>query len=134
MCIVVIGGMDRLAPHYREEAKRLGISLRVFPTFERDMQQKLRNSDGVVLFTGKISHAGRREAITAARHHNIPLYQFHNCGLCTLRDCLRCLLRNATGETTPPEGGGQTARSTAFPDDSCQLPPRLPQMAGHRHT
>ena len=32
MCIVVIGGMDRLAPHYREEAKRLGITLRaVYP-------------------------------------------------------------------------------------------------------
>jgi len=99
MCIVVIGGMDRLTPYYREEAKRLGITLRVFPTFERAMQQKLRNSDGVVLFTGKISHAGRREAINAARRHNVPLYQFHNCGLCTLRNCLRCLHRCAIGVT-----------------------------------
>ena len=101
MCIVVIGGMDRLGPRYREEAKRLGITLRVFPTFERDMQQKLSNSDGVVLFTGKISHAARREAINATRRYNIPLYQFHACGLCTLRDCLRCLHRGATGTATP---------------------------------
>ncbi|HCC55515.1 MAG TPA: DUF2325 domain-containing protein [Desulfobulbaceae bacterium] len=107
MCIVVIGGMDRLAPHYQEEAKRLGITLRLFPTFERDMQQKLRNTDGVVLFTGKISHAGRREAVNAARHHNIPLYQFHNYGLCTLRDCLRCLHRNAIGVTLPECGKKQ---------------------------
>ena len=77
MCIVVIGGMDRLAPHYQEEAKRLGITLRLFSTFERGMQQKLCNSDGVVLFTGKISHAGRREAINAVRRHNIPFYQLH---------------------------------------------------------
>lgn len=110
MCIVVIGGMDRLAPHYREEAKRLGITLRVFPTFERNMQQKLRNSDGVVLFTGKISHAGRREAINAARHHNIPLYQFHNCGLCTLRDYLRCLHRCAVGNSQPECGQKQAGQ------------------------
>lgn len=96
MCIVVIGGMNRLGPYYLEEAKRLGINLRVFPRFERDMQQKLCNSDGVVLFTGKISHAARREAINAVRRHNIPLYQFHACGLCTLRDCLHCLQSNAT--------------------------------------
>lgn len=95
MCIVVIGGMDRLAPHYRKEAKKLGITLRLFPRFERDMQQKLCNSDGVVLFTGKISHAGRREAINAARRHNLPLYQFHTCGLCTLRDCLHCCANGA---------------------------------------
>jgi hypothetical protein len=66
------------------------------------MHQKLCHSDGVVLFTGKISHAARREAINATRRHNIPLYQFHTCGLCALRDCLRCC---ATGAATPTEGG-----------------------------
>jgi len=105
MCIVVIGGMDRLGPHYREEAKRLGITLRLLPRFERDMHQKLSNSDGVVLFTGKISHAARREAINATRRYNIPLYQFHACGLCTLRDCLRCLHRCAVDAATSPECG-----------------------------
>ena len=89
----------------------MGITLRVFPTFERDMQQKLRNSDGVVLFTGKISHAGRREAIHAARQHNIPLYQFHHCGLCTLRDCLRCLHRGAAQENAA--AGRQSPPTTA---------------------
>lgn len=73
------------------------------------MGQKLGNCDGVVLFTGKISHAGRREAVNAARRHSIPLYQFHNCGLCTLRDCLRCLHSCATGAGVRACGMQQTA-------------------------
>lgn len=97
MCIVVIGGMDRLAPHYQEEAKRLGIRLRVFPRVEKSTPRKLGGCDGVVLFTNMISHAGRRVVLDAIRRHNIPLYQLHACGLCTLRDCLRCLLEGATG-------------------------------------
>lgn len=113
MCIVVIGGMDRLAPHYMEEAKRLGISLRVFKSFERGIEQKLCNSDGVVLFTGKISHAARRAAVHATRRHNIPLYQFHACGLCTLRDCLRCLLNNAGGALAPERAGQAIYPSTS---------------------
>jgi hypothetical protein len=102
MCIVVIGGMNRLGPHYQEEAKKLGITLRLFPRFERDMREKLGNCDGMVLITGKISHAGRREAVNAARRRNIPLYQFHACGLCTLRDCLH---RCAVGGKQPQECG-----------------------------
>jgi hypothetical protein len=32
MCVAVIGGMDRLKKHYLEEAKKVGVQLKVFLT------------------------------------------------------------------------------------------------------
>lgn len=56
MCVAVIGGMDRLERHYREEAKRAGIELRVFNRPEVDLGDKLKHVDALLIFTGKVSH------------------------------------------------------------------------------
>jgi hypothetical protein len=101
MCIAVIGGIVRLEPHYRQEADKLGVELRLFNTLQTGMDARLRHVDALVIFTNKVSHAARREAIGAARSRDIPVYQFHACGLCTLRDCLKCLHE---------QGGGAPAR------------------------
>lgn len=95
MCIGVIGGMARLQPHYQEEAERFGVKLKLFNTLQVGMAAKLRHIDAVVLFTNKVSHGARREAVNAARSAGIPLLQVHSCGVCTLRDCFRCLLNPA---------------------------------------
>ena len=91
MSIAVVGGMNRLKAQYHQEADKLGIDLKIFNTLSRGMGEKLRNVDAVVLFTNKVSHTARREALQAVRRHDIPLYQFHSCGLCTLRKCFDCL-------------------------------------------
>jgi ABC-type uncharacterized transport system substrate-binding protein len=91
MCIAVIGGMDRLQQHYREEAALAGIELRVFNEAEANLSARLRQVDALVIFTGKVSHRARREAMKTARSRNIPVYQLHSCGICTLRECFKCL-------------------------------------------
>lgn len=88
MCVALIGGMDRLERHYREEAARLDVELRVFNRLEANMGAKLRHVDALVIFTGKVSHEARKEAVRAAKTNDIPVYMFHSCGVCTLRDCL----------------------------------------------
>ncbi len=92
MSIAVIGGIKRLETHYRREASKRGINLVIFNVASRDMDQKLRRMDAVILFTGQVSHNARTEVIRAARRHQIPIYQHHSCGICTLRDCLDCCL------------------------------------------
>ncbi|KIH75923.1 hypothetical protein SAMN05660860_02739 [Geoalkalibacter ferrihydriticus] len=92
MSIAVVGGMKRLEGRYREEAEKLGLKLKVFNDQALDMERKLRRFDAVVLFTNRVSHNARRDAVQAARNSNIPLLQVHSCGLCSLRDCLQCLL------------------------------------------
>ncbi len=97
MSIALIGGMNRLHRHYREEAARLGIELRIFNEAEVHMAARLRNVDAMVIFTNKVAHAARHRALDIARSRNIPVHMAHSCGLCTLRQCLSCLLRqNAT--------------------------------------
>jgi len=92
MCIAVIGGMKRLEAHYRQEAQRQGIELKVFNIAGRDLERKLQRMNAVILFTGQVSHNARHKVLRAARRHQIPLYQCHSCGLCTLRDCLNRLV------------------------------------------
>jgi hypothetical protein len=91
MCIALIGGMDRLERHYRDEAQKFGIELTVFNSSTVGMASKVKNADAVVIFTNKVSHRVRKEVMNTARLRNIPVYQYHSCGVCTLRDCLNCL-------------------------------------------
>jgi hypothetical protein len=92
MCLAVIGGMDRLQRHYREEADRTGVELRIFNRSEANLAAKLNNVDALVIFTNKISHRARNEAVTVARRKEIPVFMYHSCGVCTLRNCLNCLM------------------------------------------
>lgn len=98
MSIVVVGGMDRLGPHYRREAEKFGHRLEIFNTATAKMTTRIQNSDALVLFTNKVSHKARNEAVSTARKSGIPVYMFHSCGLCTLRDCFQCL----KPEASPP--------------------------------
>jgi Uncharacterized protein conserved in bacteria (DUF2325) len=89
--VSLVGGIGRLERHYVEEARKLGIELRVFNRNEVDLSLKIRNMAAVVLITGKISHQARRRVMDTARLNAIPVYQRKSCGVCTLRDCLSCL-------------------------------------------
>jgi len=89
MCIAVVGGMDRLAPEIQAEARRLGISVKLFPRAERKMAKRLKGCDSIVLFTNKISHTARREVVAISKRHGIPLYQYHRCGLSVFKGCLK---------------------------------------------
>lgn len=97
MCVAVIGGMDRLERHYRDEAEKIGIDLRVFTKASTDISSKIRNVDALVIFTNKVSHRIKREAAEVAKAKSIPVFMYHSCGICTLRDCLNCIEKQKGG-------------------------------------
>jgi hypothetical protein len=80
MCIALMGGMERL-----------GIELRLFNTSQTDIQPRLKGVDLVYIFTGRVSHRLRNEAMKAAKAHNIPVVMEQGCGLCTFRESIACL-------------------------------------------
>jgi len=96
MCIALIGGMDRLERHYIEEAGKLGIDLKVFTRQEANIGSKIRNADAMLIFTNKVSHKVKAQAIKEAKAKGIPVHMQHSCGVCTLRNCLECLMMNTT--------------------------------------
>lgn len=91
MCVALIGGMNRLERHYLQEATQAGIELRVFNQSEANIGAKLKNVDALLIFTNKVSHRARHEAVSVAKAQNIPVFQYHSCGVCTLRNCLNCI-------------------------------------------
>jgi ABC-type uncharacterized transport system substrate-binding protein len=91
MSIALIGGIDRLERHYHDEAKRRGVSLKVFSVAETGMASKMGNVDALVVFTNKVSHKARVQALQVARSRKIPALLRHSCGVCTFRDCIDCL-------------------------------------------
>jgi ABC-type uncharacterized transport system substrate-binding protein len=91
MCVALIGGMDRLERHYKNEAEKFGIELKVFNTSAVGITSKVKSVNALVIFTNKVSHRAREEAVNMARSRNIPVYQYHSCGVCTLRVCLNCI-------------------------------------------
>ena len=90
MCVALIGGMKRLEAHYLENAARLGIDLRVFNESETNIGRKIKGMDAIVIFTNKVSHRLRNEALKTARANGIPFVLEHSCGVCTFRECLNC--------------------------------------------
>ena len=96
MCVALIGGMDRLQNNYINEAKRLGIDLRVYTKSETGIASKVRNVDAVVIFTNKVSHKAKGEVMNTAKANNIPVFMYHSCGISTLRDCLSCLKKSTS--------------------------------------
>jgi hypothetical protein len=88
MCAALVGGMDRLRQEYIGTAKALGIELKVFTGQERSIKNQLGELDILVLFTGKVSHAARMEAVRYAKNNNIPLHMTHSSGIAALRKCL----------------------------------------------
>jgi hypothetical protein len=91
MNIALFGGMDRLEKHYLEEAAKLGFDLKVFSRSENGISAKIRTVDAMVIFTNKVSHQVKKQALNVAKTHDIPVFMHHSCGICTLRKCLGCL-------------------------------------------
>jgi hypothetical protein len=98
MRISLVGGIDRLQRHYRQEAKDLGVELQIFNRSEINLQDKLGQTTAVVLFTSKVSHRARLQVMGVAQARSIPVFQSHNCGICALRDCLNCVKLEISGK------------------------------------
>ena len=85
MCAVLVGGMDRLRNDYIVTARELGVSLKVFTGQERSIKSQIGEADMLILFTGKVSHAARIEALKHAKTNNIPVQLVHSSGVTALR-------------------------------------------------
>ena len=61
-----------------------GVELQVFTRSENNIGAKLKKADAVVIFTNKVSHRVKKEAMNAAKLNNIPVFMHHSCGVVDL--------------------------------------------------
>ena len=88
MTAVLVGGMDRLQPHYQKTARKAGYRLKMFTGTENSINERIGKIDLMIIFTGKVSHSARKSAFEAAKAENIPVIMCHTCGVSTLKECL----------------------------------------------
>ncbi|TVQ97629.1 MAG: DUF2325 domain-containing protein [Desulfovibrionales bacterium] len=89
MCATLIGGMDRLKPNYLLTARQAGVDLKIFTGKENTIASSLRDSEMIIIFTNKVSHQARNEAMQVAKARNIPVHMLHSCGVSSLKKCLQ---------------------------------------------
>jgi uncharacterized protein DUF2325 len=97
MRISLIGGIDRLHRHYRQEAENIGVDLRIFNRSGTNLPDRIKHTEAVVIFTSKVSHQARMQVMSVARAKKIPVFMSDNCGICALRDCLNCVKAELSG-------------------------------------
>lgn len=98
MSIAVFGGLDRLKRIYEKTGKDFGCRVRVFAQRVPGMSKRLCKIDGIVLFTGTISHNLVKEVVSLARLNNIPVSRSHTSSASGLKRCL--------GDLAPAGGRG----------------------------
>lgn len=95
MCAALVGGMSRLRREYAEAALAAGVRLKVFSGTESRIAERIGCADRIILFTGKLSHKARAEALNHAARRKIPVRQCHACGISSLRQCLADMARDS---------------------------------------
>jgi len=78
MSIVVYGGHDRMEHIYQEEAKKLGIKVKVHTYGRNDLKKTVGNSDAVLILVDTVSHKIATTVSKEAKKKNIPVVRCQN--------------------------------------------------------
>jgi len=84
MSILLIGGLDRMHGEYIHIGSKRGHNLKVYTQLPTRFEKVMGKPDGIVLFTGTVSHAMVKVAMKLARSRNIPVIRSHSSSLTAL--------------------------------------------------
>ncbi len=93
MTVAILGGLDRLKGNYEKQAKNLGMDVRIFSRRVPNLPKRLRDVNGIVVFTGTISHPLVIEAVKVARSRGIPIERSHTSSISGLKRCLGAMTK-----------------------------------------
>ncbi|MBS3956367.1 MAG: DUF2325 domain-containing protein [Clostridiales bacterium] len=94
MTVALIGGLDRLAPHYTAIAdEHEGLTIKVFSRFRPGLSDRIASADGVILCTDLVSHKAAREVYRLARANDVELVCTHRSSVSAVRRSVAELAR-----------------------------------------
>ena len=88
MNIAILGGLDRLKRNYEKTGNELGFQVKLFSQKVPNMDKRLNGVNGIVIFTGMISHAMVKQVTRVAKHCDIPVYRTQSSSVSGLKRCL----------------------------------------------
>ena len=94
MSTLLIGGLDRMEKDYIHIGSKRGHNVKVYTQLPTRFEKVMGEPDGIVLFTGTVSHAMVKVAVKVAKNRNIPIIRSHSSSLkalerelCKLEEC-----------------------------------------------
>ena len=92
MSIAILGGLDRLKPHYLKQGRNLGFSnVKVFSRKIPDMVKRLSKFERIVICTGNVSHTMVEGTVRMAQINGIQIGRTHSSSVSAMKKCLETI-------------------------------------------
>lgn len=88
MSVAIVGGLDCLKRIYEKKCCDMGYKGKVFTKRIPNLANRMKGMNGIIIFTGTVSHSMVEEATRVARMWGIPLERSHSCSVSSLKRCL----------------------------------------------
>ena len=93
MCVVIVGGHDRMVSQYKQICRNFKCKAKVFTQMSAEFGKQVGSPDLLVLFTNTVSHKMVRAAVEGARGTRTEVVRCHTSSQSALADILekRCM-------------------------------------------
>ncbi|MHC1695227.1 MAG: DUF2325 domain-containing protein [Eubacteriales bacterium] len=88
MCVVIIGGNERMECQYQDICRNYGCSAKIFTKENGALRNKVGLPDLMILFTNTVSHKMVISALGEARKNKIPIARVHSSSATALSGVL----------------------------------------------
>ena len=88
MCVVIVGGNERMACQYETICREYGCKAKVFTKENGSLKRKMGCPDLLILFTNTVSHKMVISATQEAKRNNIPVTRLHSSSASALHMAL----------------------------------------------
>ena len=90
MSVVILGGIDRLKPHYLKHGRNLGFNnIKVFSKRFLDMVKRLSKFERIVICTGNVAHTMVEGTVRMAQINGIQIGRTHSSSVSAMKKCLK---------------------------------------------
>ena len=88
MSIAILGGLDRLKPHYLKHGRNLGFNnVKVFSKKFPDMVKRLSKFEKIVICTGNVAHSMVEGTVRMAQINGIQIGRTHSSSVSAMKKC-----------------------------------------------
>lgn len=88
MTIAIIGGVKGMEREYKDVIEKYGCKYKIFNQKVPDFDKKIKNVDGVILFTGTVSHKMAVDCCKLCKKNGVCLYRQHSSSINKLEEAL----------------------------------------------
>ncbi len=88
MSVVIVGGNECMACHYKNLCNQYGFKAKVFTKEKGAMKKKIGSPDLLILFTNTVSHKMVFSAVQEAKKNGIPIARSHSSSIEALSNIL----------------------------------------------